>query len=498
MGVNISRPKLASQYDRPPPKYEESLEHEKSDLKAHIGDACSWPKSVDGSIRIANLESWEDSTSSPVHTLARTVLSRTDLSALQRREAHVIDTHVFNTEIDFKTGPIANQKQSGRCWLFASTNVLRYSVMRKLNLSEFELSQNHLFFFDKLEKANYYLELTIEHADLETSSRLLSHLSTDLVSDGGQWDMAVNLWETYGCVPQTVYPESYHSGLSAPLNALVKTKVREHALILRNLSKSLRLQNNTDEAVTAMLRGKKEELMAETYRIMTALLGVPPHPNKPFEWSYYDKNGKAGTWTGTPLEFYRTFVGKQPASSFSIINDPRNEYSKLYTVSKLGNIWGGRPVLYVNTEANIMKDIVVKMLKSGEPVFFGCDVMKFEDRYDGILDLDLFDYNVAFDITLNLKKAERLEMGDSSMTHAMVFTGVHLDNDGKIVKFKVENAWGTAIGDKGWFMMTSAWFDQYVYQIVVPRAHAPKDLIQVLDNGNPKVLDPWDPMGALA
>ena len=331
MGVNISRPKPASQYDRPPPKYEESLEHEKSDLKAHLGDACSWPKSVDGSIRIANLESWEDSTSSPVHTLARTVLSRTDLSALQRREAHVIDTHVFNTEIDFKTGPIANQKQSGRCWLFASTNVLRYSVMRKLNLSEFELSQvcclcfslegrspnrpicpqNHLFFLDKLEKANYYLELTIENADLETSSRLLSHLSTDLVSDGGQWDMAVNLWETYGCVPQTVYPESYHSGLSAPLNALVKTKVREHALILRNLSKSLRLQKITEEAITAMLRGKKEELMTETYRIMTALLGVPPHPNKPFEWSYYDKNGKAGTWSGTPLEFYRTFVGKQ-------------------------------------------------------------------------------------------------------------------------------------------------------------------------------------------
>jgi len=331
MGINISRPKPASQYERPPPKYEESLGHEKRDVKANLGDACSWPKSVDGSIGISNLESWEDSTSSPVHTLARTVLSRTDLSALQRREAHIIDTHVFNTEIDFKTGPIANQKQSGRCWLFASTNVLRYSVMRKLNLSEFELSQvcclclsfeghfpnrpiypqNHLFFFDKLEKANHYLELTIENADLEPSSRLLSHLSTDLVSDGGQWDMAVNLWETYGCVPQTVYPESYHSGLSAPLNALVKTKVREHALILRNLSKSLRLQNITEEAITGMLRGKKEELMAETYRIMTALLGVPPHPNKAFEWSYYDKNGKAGTWCGTPLEFYRTFVGKQ-------------------------------------------------------------------------------------------------------------------------------------------------------------------------------------------
>lgn len=143
MGVNISRPKpaMASQYERPPPGYEESLEHEKSDLKAHLGDARSLPKSVDGSIGISNLESWEDSTSSPVHTLARTVLSRTDLSALQRREAHILDTHVFNTEIDFKTGPIANQKQSGRCWLFASTNVLRYSVMRKLNLSEFELSQ---------------------------------------------------------------------------------------------------------------------------------------------------------------------------------------------------------------------------------------------------------------------------------------------------------------------------------------------------------------------
>lgn len=35
----------------------------------------------------------------------------------------------------------------------------------------------------------------------------------------------------------------------------------------------------------------------------------------------------------------------QPADSFSLINDPRNEYGKLYTVDKLGNLWGGRPVL---------------------------------------------------------------------------------------------------------------------------------------------------------
>ncbi|KAF8198074.1 peptidase C1B, bleomycin hydrolase [Pholiota molesta] len=462
----------------------------------------SAPLSSDGSLTLGHVKSWEASasTNSKVQ-LARTILSQADLrSVLTSRAAKIKDQHIFNHALDFKTGPITNQKSSGRCWLFATTNVIRYGIMKRLKLEDFQLSQSYLFFWDKLNKSNYYLELMIENADLPIDDRLITHLSSDLISDGGQWDMVVNLMDTYGLVPQSLYPESAHSSLSSPLNALLKTKLREHALILRTLADTLRSAHIKEETVIATLRAKKEELIREVYNIMTATLGVPPNPNRRFVWEYIDSDEKVGRWEGSPKDFFEQFASKpySPVDSFSLINDPRNAFNKLYTVDKLGNIWGGRPILYVNTEIENMKAMVVKLIKAGQPVFFGCDVGKYSDREYGIMDTALFEYENAFDITLGLSKADRLEICDSAMTHAMVITAVHLDQAGKPIRYKVENSWGETAGKEGYFVMTDAWFDQFVYQVVVPKALAPKELVQVYESGEKVVLPPWDPMGALA
>jgi len=291
---------------------------------------------------------------------------------------------------------------------------------------------------------------------------------------------------------------SFSSSSSAALNSLVKLKLREHALVLRRLVESL---SSVDyETMKQTVRAKKQELMSEIWSIMTATLGVPPLPNADFTWDYYDKDGKPHTWTGTPREFYKAFVSKQypPADSFSLINDPRNAYKKLYTVDKLGNIWGGRSVLYVNTEIDDLKAAVVKMIKAGQPVFFGCDVGQFSDRVGGIMDTALLQYENAFNISLNLTKAERLQMNESQMTHAMVISAVHVDGAGKPIRYKVENSWGEDVGDKGYFVMTDAWFNEFVYQVVVHKALAPKELVKVYESGEKVVLPPWDTMGALA
>ncbi|KAF5385828.1 hypothetical protein D9615_002465 [Tricholomella constricta] len=456
------------------------------------------PKSADGSLSKGTVSSWESEASNDLKTkLARTILQHSDIvSALTSRSARIADTHIFNHVVDFKTGPVTNQKSSGRCWIFAATNVIRYDIMKTLRLGEFELSQSYLFFWDKLNKANYYLELSIQHADLPVDDRLISHLSGDLVSDGGQWDMVVNLIERYGLVPQPIYPESTHSSLSGPLNALVKTKLREHALILRRLSSSLRASFVPEDILVSTLRAKKENLLKEIYTILTATLGVPPSPDEKFVWEYTDGDGKFGKWEGNPVEYAKAFASKPyaPSESFSLINDPRNEYSKLYTVDKLGNIWGARPVLYVNTEIEKLKLVVVKLIKAGQPVFFGCDVGKFSDKVGGIMDPALFEYENAFDITLGLTKAERLQVNESAMTHAMVISGVHLDSNGKPMRYKVENSWGETAGQKGYFVMTDRWFEEFVYQIVVPKPLAPKDLVHVFESGEKTVLPPWDPM----
>jgi len=461
------------------------------------------PLSSTGALTLNHIDSWEEyNASDPKLQLSRTVLAQTNIrEALTSRQAKIADQHVFNTEIDFKAGPITNQKSSGRCWIFATTNVLRYNIMKKLNLKEFQLSQNYLFFWDKLNKSNYYLELSLENAELPLEDRLINHLAGDLISDGGQWDMVVNLLENYGVVPQAIMPESLHSSLSGPINSLIKTKLREHALVLRKLSSSLRASSSlSSEEVTATLRAKKEELLREVYTIMSATLGVPPKPDAPFTWDYYDANAKPHTWTGTPKEFYAAFVDKKadPKDCFSLINDPRNDYGKLYTVEKLGNVWGGRPVLYVNTEVDNLKAAVVKMIKAGLPVFFGSDVGQSSESVHGIMDTKLMEYENAFNITLGLTKAERLRVNESAMTHAMVITAVHLDESGKPVRYKVENSWGTDRGDKGWFVMTDSWFEQFVYQVVVPKSIAPKELVKVFEGEERVVLPPWDPMGSLA
>ncbi|KAL5484822.1 LAP3_2 [Sanghuangporus weigelae] len=460
----------------------------------------SEPVSQDGSISLKNVEQWEDEAMDDLKIqLARTVLVDTDYkTALVARTARITVQHVFNLQLDFKTDPITNQKSSGRCWLFATTNVLRHSIMQKLGLKEFQLSQSYLFFWDKLNKCNWYLEQSIQIADLPLDDRVVNFLSDDLISDGGQWDMAVNLLESYGVVPQAIYPESHSSSASSNMNKLLKLKLREHALVLRRLSTSVQTSVSKDVLVKTV-RAKKEELMKEIWSIMTATLGVPPRPDVQFAWDYYDKDGKPKSWSGTPIEFYKAFVSKQypPTECFSIINDPRNEYKKLYTVDRLGNIVGGREVLYVNTEISDLKATVVKMLKAGQPVFFGCDVNQFSDSSLGIMDTALHTPGLenAFNITLGMTKAERLQTNESAMTHAMVITGAYIDPvTGQATRYRVENSWGPDRGDKGFFVMTDKWFDEFVYQVVVPKALAPRELVWVFESGEKVILPPWDPM----
>lgn len=466
---------------------------------------ASSPLGADGSISLSNVDAWESAaTADPKIQLARTILAHSNIkSTLTSRPAGVAIPHVFNHELEFKAGPVTNQKSSGRCWLFATTNVIRHEVMKKLKLKEFQLSQSYLFFWDKLNKSNYYLELSIENADLPVDDRLVNFLADDLISDGGQWDMVVNLLETYGLVPQPIYPESFHSSASSPINNLLKMKLREHALTLRTLSSSLKANHNiSPELVISTLRAKKEELMQEVYTIMSATLGVPPKPDVAFTWEYYTEDGKYAKWEGTPLQFYKDFTSKfSPAESFSLINDPRNEYGKLYTVDKLGNIWGGRPVLYVNTEIDDLKQAIVRSIKAGQPVFFGCDVGQFSDtgKDVGIMDTNYFAYEQAFNITLGLTKAQRLQTNESAMTHAMVISAVHVDEKtGRPVRFKVENSWGEDSGVHGHNVMSDKWFDEFVFQVVVHKSLATKEHVKIFESGEKVVLPAWDPMGALA
>ncbi|AYV34953.1 C1 family peptidase [Erysipelothrix rhusiopathiae] len=385
--------------------------------------------------------------------------------------------------VQAKTGQITNQKASGRCWMFASLNTMRADVLGCLNVDSFEFSETYPFFWDKLEKANYFLESILETKEEPTDGRLIQHLLSGPIQDGGQWDMFKGILEKYGVVPKEAMPETYHSSNSAFMNKIITSKLREFAYELRE-SENPR---------------SKDEMLYEIYHILCLCLGTPPES---FSYEYHDKDGNYKKIdTITPVDFMNQYVGWNLKDKVSIINAPTKDkpYGKAFTVKYLGTVKEADPIKYVNAPSHILKEAAIAQLQDGKPVWFGCDVGQMHDRDNGIMAKDAFDFKGVLNTELNLDKAGRLDYGDSLMTHAMVFVGVNLDENGKPTRWNVENSWGTdRNARKGYYTMTDEWFDEYNYQVMVDKKYVPKDYLEALESDEVIELEPWDPMGALA
>ncbi len=407
--------------------------------------------------------------------------------SLNRRRVKELD-HTFS--IHLPENSITAQKASGRCWMFAALNTFRPFAIKALNVDDkFELSQNYTLFWDKLEKSNYFLDNILKTFDEPVGSRLLDWLLMAPLGDGGQWDMFVNLINKYGVVPKQAMPETESSSATMVMSYQLTGKLREYAALLRKAHKK--------GAPMETLEEKKRSYMAEVYRMLCIHLGEPP---RDFEWQWRDKDktfhreGKL-----TPQEFYQKYVGLNLDDYVCLIHDPRpgHDFNTAFTVKFLGNVTGGRPTEYLNVEIDVIKAAAIKQIESGESVWFGCDVGKYLDRDLGTMDLDMFDFDLVYGTKQGMSKAERLQYGHSLMTHAMVFTGVDLDDKSKPRKWRVENSWGEEPGNKGWFQMTDAWFDEFMYEVVVHKRFVDPKILEALKK--PAVeLDPWDPMGSLA
>lgn len=408
-----------------------------------------------------------------------------------RASAENIQTHVENTpvfSIDLTTGKVANQKQSGRCWMFAALNTFRHKLLTTFQLKDFELSQNYTFFWDKYEKANYFYENILNTADQPVTSREVAFLLQTPQQDGGQWDMIVSLFQKYGVVPKSVMPESSNSSNSRDLNNYLNKLLRKHAVLLRQMV----LEEATEEEIQA----NREAMLQEVYNLLAISLGTPPTV---FDFEYRDEEKNYHLDQGlTPQSFYDKYVDVDLDEYISIINAPTEDkpFMKSYTVDMLGNVVDGKQVKYLNLEMEDFKALAVKQLEQGESVWFGCDVGQSSTRDSGIMALDAYDVEDLFDVDLTMTKAERLDYGESLMTHAMVLTGVDLI-DGQAKKWKVENSWGEKVGEKGFFVMSDEWMDEYTYQIVVRKEFLTPEQLAAFE-AEPTVLAPWDPMGALA
>lgn len=402
-------------------------------------------------------------------------------------EAFRRERHEFSVNI--KQGEITNQKASGRCWMFAALNVMRFEVMQKLNLETFEFSQSYPLFFDKLEKSNYFLENILDTLDEPTGGRLVSFLLTDPMGDGGQWDMFCGLVEKYGVVPKDAMRESVSSSATREMDYYLTLKLREFACTLRTAHEK--------GAAMEQLRGSKEQMLAEIYRILCISLGKPP---KDFCFETRDKDGNfIRDAKITPQEFFAKYVGWNLDDYVSLINAPTADkpFGKTYSVKYLGSVKEGRAVRYLNLPIEQLKAAAIAQMQDGAPVWFGCDVGKCSIRENGIMDLNVIRADQLFGVSFPMDKAQRLDYGHSLMTHAMVFLGVNLDEQGRPNRWRVENSWGKEPGKDGYYVMSDDWFTEYTYQVVVHKKYLSQEAQEQL-KAEPILLEPWDPMGSLA
>jgi bleomycin hydrolase len=441
---------------------------------------------MDGTLGAGDLELIRKNFSaSPAYRLAQNAVTQVALEdvAISREIINSTDHSLSVLLDDWK---VTNQERSGRCWLFAGLNLLRVGAMRKMGVKEFEFSQNHAMFWDKIERANYFLEAMIETADRDLDDRTVACLLGSVANDGGQWNMFVALVSKHGLVPKSVMPETHSSSNTRPMNAVLQNLLRQGARSVREAA-----ARGTDAA-----RAEKAEILQVVFRVLCIHLGTPPDR---FDWQWSDKDRKFHRdGVLTPQEFAARYVELPLSDYVCLVHDPRpaNPAGRTFTVEYLGNVIGAPPVIYLNVDMRIMKGIAAQSLQQGEPVWFGCDVGKMMSSDYGVWDANLYDLSSLYDTAFSLDKADRLLYHETEMTHAMLFTGVDIVDD-VTRRWRVENSWGADKGKDGFYTMNDSWFDEYVFEIAARRSALPEELQEAL-GAEPIVLPAWDPMGALA
>ena len=434
---------------------------------------------------LAELQS--DFATNPSYRLMQNAVTQYDVNEIALdRSVVTTAAHSYSNVLD-NWSP-TDQGNSGRCWLFAGLNLFRVDTMKALNVKQFEFSQNYAMFWDKTERANFLLESVISTADRPVSDRTVAWLLGRPLEDAGQWDMFVGLVKKHGVVPKAAMPETESSDNTYRMNSILYHVMRQGAKDIRDLY--------ADEAGVEAMRQAKRETLKVVYRVLCIHLGTP---SSRFDWQWTDKDGQFHRdGEITPLEFAEKYVVTPVDEYVCLVHDPRetSPMGRTFAIDFLGNVVGSPSVKYLNIDIELMKEITLRLLLEEKAVWMGCDVGKQMHRKLGLWDAQLFDYAGVYGTEFTLDKAGRLDYGQTQMTHAMLFTGVDVV-DGRARRWRVENSYGEALGDKGFCMMNDSWFNEYMFEIAAPKSYLPEDLQRALDT-EPILLPPWDPMGALA
>ncbi len=383
---------------------------------------------------------------------------------------------------------VTDQKSSGRCWMFTGMNVLRNKAIRKFDLpADFQFSQAYTFFYDQLEKSNLFLQAVIDTYKKDWSDQEVIWLFQNPLSDGGQFTGVANLIDKYGLVPSDVMPETYNTNNTSSITGLIKLKLREDGLELRQMA--------AEKKMTAeKLNKRKTEMLSEIYRMLALTFGEPPTE---FTWEQKNAKGETvSTETYTPMSFYEKYAKQDFSKYYMVMNDPTREYYKVYEIQYDRHVYDGQNWRYLNLPMQDIAPMCIASIKDSTMMYFSCDVGKFLDRDKGFMDMNNYDYESLFGTKFGMNKEQRVRTFASGSSHAMTLCAVDLDKDGKPVKWMVENSWGPSYGYQGNLIMTNDWFNEYMFRVVLEEKYIPANLLTMLKTQKPIMLPAWDPMFA--
>ena len=421
----------------------------------------------------------------PEELALRNAISANDINKLAVRQG-VEAGYDFYFSDEVPSKGITDQQSSGRCWLFSGMNVLRAKMIEKYNLGPFQFSQNYIFFYDQLEKANLFLQGIIDTRDLPMDDRKVEWLFRHTINDGGQFTGVSDLITKYGIVPSNVMPETWAANHTSRMSMLLDLKLKEFGLELREMT-------GPEKKLPSILEERKTQMLAFIYRFLVLNLGEPPTE---FTWTMYDAEGRpVSTKTYTPKSFYDEYVGVDLKNDYvMLMNDPTREFYKVYEIEYDRHQYDGKNWLYINLPIEEIEAIAIASIKDSTMMYFSCDVDKFLDSQNGVLDVDFYDYGSLMGTEFGMDKRERILTGASGSSHAMTLMAVDLDEYGQAKKWKVENSWGMT-GHEGHLVMTAEWFEEYMFRLVAEKKYVPENILKLLDT-EPVMLPPWDPMFA--
>lgn len=394
----------------------------------------------------------------------------------------------FEFSIEIPTMKAISQGNAGRCWIVAGLNLLREAAVQKMDRSllpegEFCFSAAYVSFWDKVEKANCFLEKTIQSRNEPYNKREVHSWFQYAITDGGFWTYLTDLIRKYGLVPAEVMSETIQSSNTEEMNNRLDYYIRKVSAEIRNAH----LEGKSIDDIYLI----KEQAMDRIFAFLCRCYGFPPEE---FQFAYKTPNGEEHNKLYTPISFYKELLGDFVEDFINVISLPYEKlpFGEWCVLDDVFKVVGMHEEVFLNMQLDELKTCCIEQLKEGIPIVCAADDDKMCRDELQLWDDASFDYEKVTGFSFEMSRKDYFQLKAGIAGHSMLITGVHIGEDSKPQRWKIENSYGVDGLHGGYFVCSDSWFSKYIVNAVIHKNILDKH--KKLDSDKFNSLDIWDIM----